>query len=178
LRLPNWRRYARQPVAGWAAAVADLLALDRAAYGQGGESRKVGCCFLDVAKACAWLRLITTKPDISLLPSPVCCKASTAATPATPTSTSIPQIDLHNYAPRIIHSPRPLSLYSRLFLDCLFPPSAIMSSRQCLRLAAGASLRPAVRAAPRYATRSAAALRCLSTSSVSRSSALLSQQPR
>ncbi|KAI4734994.1 dihydrolipoamide succinyltransferase [Aureobasidium sp. EXF-12298] len=53
-----------------------------------------------------------------------------------------------------------------------------MSSRQCLRLAAGASLRPAVRAAPRYATRSAAALRCLSTSSVSRSSALLSQQPR
>ncbi|CAD0026306.1 unnamed protein product [Aureobasidium pullulans] len=53
-----------------------------------------------------------------------------------------------------------------------------MSSRQCLRLAAGSSLRPAVRAAPRYATRSAAALRCLSTSSVSRSSVLLSQQPR
>ncbi|THW39012.1 dihydrolipoamide succinyltransferase [Aureobasidium pullulans] len=52
-----------------------------------------------------------------------------------------------------------------------------MSSRQCLRLAAGSSLRPAVRAAPRYATRSAAALRCLSTSSVSRSSVLLSQQP-
>ncbi|KAI5196363.1 dihydrolipoamide succinyltransferase [Aureobasidium subglaciale] len=53
-----------------------------------------------------------------------------------------------------------------------------MSSRQCLRLAAGSSMRPVVRAAPRYASRSAAALRCLSTSSVSRSSVLLSPQPR
>lgn len=68
----------------WAAAVADLLAPYRAAVWCGGESRKVGKTSIDVQRESAWLRLITTKPDISLLPTPVCCKASTAATPALP----------------------------------------------------------------------------------------------
>lgn len=79
-RLPNWRRYAP-------ASTGQLRLLTSWHWiglqsGCGGESRKVGKTSIDVQRESAWLRLITTKPDISLLPSPVCCKASTAATPA------------------------------------------------------------------------------------------------
>jgi hypothetical protein len=125
-RLPNWRRrYAR---AGSCRQAGQLRLLTSwrgigLQFGQGGESRKVGTGFLDVAETAecssAWLRLITTKPDISRPTSD--CPKHQLLLPLPSTSTSIPQIHLLHYAPRSIVSPRPLLLASRLFLDCLFP---------------------------------------------------------
>lgn len=155
--------------------LARALALE-AARKEGGQSREsVSACVSDVpALPTACLRLITSsrgRAPISL------SSAQTASTAAHhPLHPSRQLSTQHRAAPS---AASPVAQISRLALSISNPfPPHTMSSRQCLRLAAGSSMRPAVRAAPRYASRSAAALRCLSTSSVSRSSILLSKQPR